>query len=410
MKEPWEWDERDILSLIENRASESLTLEFKACDALTNKEWKSELIKDVSAFANSAGGTLIYGIRESKKTHEAESIDEGYAVGEVKKERIEQTIDSNIKRRIDGVRYNVVNLDHTRPGRFLFVIYVPQSARSPHMANHKYYKRLEFESKAMEEYEVREKYGRKTFPSKDVVEAWRDDAINPLISALERAAVVLKGERWSWTHIYSKFGGLESIGDQSDVSANAEDFITRYPEVGELLIKYDEALIALNKKGQTLFEKLASSSVIRETFASVTSEEALEKIAAESPNKFQGSAKELYAELFGRDRDPEYRINYLAESAINQTWEGNAEPMLLFWETYGHRFRELILLPPLDEFRRNVETARQEMLEIGIKTISTLKNIRRELSEKHNVALQASRGNLEPDYGPLFRGGRGFFR
>ncbi|MEA2205720.1 MAG: hypothetical protein QOE77_2496 [Blastocatellia bacterium] len=406
MKEPWEWDESDILSLIENRASESLTLEFKACDALTNKEWKSELLKDISAFANSAGGTVIYGIRENKKTHEADSIDVGYDPGEHKKEKLEQVIDSNIQRRIEGVRYNAIRLNKTRPGRVLFVICIPQSSRSPHMANHRYYKRLEFEAKAMEEYEVREKYGRVTFPSKDVVEAWRDDAINPLISTLARAAGVLRSEQWTWTHIYSKFGGLESIGDQREVSANAEDFIMRYPEVGVLLANYDEALVAVNAKGQTLFDKLSSSSFIRETFADVTSEESLERIAAKSQNKIHGNVKELYAELFGRDRDPEHRINYIAESAINQRMEGNVEPMLLFWQVYGHRFRDLILFPPLDEFRRAVEKARQEMLEIGIETISTLKDIRTKLSEKHNVAVQASRGNPELDYGAPFRGRR----
>jgi hypothetical protein len=43
----------------------------------------------VSAFANSAGGTIIYEIRENKSTHEADSIDLGYEPSKISKERLE---------------------------------------------------------------------------------------------------------------------------------------------------------------------------------------------------------------------------------------------------------------------------------------------------------------------------------
>jgi len=53
----------DLEQLIRDAVPESLTLEYKRSDALSKENGKvNELCKDVSAFANSLGGLLIYGI------------------------------------------------------------------------------------------------------------------------------------------------------------------------------------------------------------------------------------------------------------------------------------------------------------------------------------------------------------
>jgi hypothetical protein len=390
LKPSWEWDESDILSLIENRVPESLKLEFKACDALrqSNKFLRPELIKDVSALANSVGGTIVYGIKEAKVTHEAESLDEGYDPAELKLERFQQIIDDNIERSIEGIRYNSIRLDATCPGKVLLVISVPQSTRSPHMANHHYYKRLEFECKAMEEYEVRERYGRVTFPGKDVVKGWRDDGINPLLASLEGLASRLRSERWSWNHRSDSFNGLREIAEQGQSSPNGEDFISRYSEVSELLKQHDSALAILNVKGKRLFEQVAKSSFLRDAFTWATSDETLAQLAAENPSRFrERNAKEIYGELFGRDRNEQDRFNDFAEWAINRQAPTNlVHEMFIFWQTFGERFRNLVMFPPILEYRTDVEKTREELFEIDRKLITMLKKIRKELSEKHDIA------------------------
>src|ERR1700687_1687272 len=167
-KEPHQWTEDDLLSLISNKAQESLTLDFKGCGALRDKGWRREFAKDVSAFANAAGGTLIYGLKESSATHEAEEIDDGFDPAAPSKEQLEQIINSSVHRRIDGVRYNAIALNRTRPGKVAYVISIPESSHAPHMAYHRFYKRFEFQSVPMEEFEVREKYRRETYPSKGI--------------------------------------------------------------------------------------------------------------------------------------------------------------------------------------------------------------------------------------------------
>ena len=62
----------DIQYLIDNGVEESIHLDFKAAGALAKDDKKkNEIAKDVSAFANSDGGIIIYGISESG--HKADS-------------------------------------------------------------------------------------------------------------------------------------------------------------------------------------------------------------------------------------------------------------------------------------------------------------------------------------------------
>src|SRR5438128_6277596 len=118
MNPPSQWTESDILKLITNQVQESLTLDYKACDALGRSDGKKkEVSKDVSAFANSAGGTIVYGVLENK--HFPTAIDAGYDPNDISKEWVEQVIKTNIQRRIDGIRINQVQLVQSAPGRVL---------------------------------------------------------------------------------------------------------------------------------------------------------------------------------------------------------------------------------------------------------------------------------------------------
>ncbi|AVH71284.1 AAA ATPase [Nostoc sp. 'Lobaria pulmonaria (5183) cyanobiont'] len=87
-----EWSEDTILSMIKDRVQENLELDYKECAAifpLTDKK-KIEISKDVSAFANSAGGIIIYGVKENG--HIPTEIDTGLNPNALSKERLEQII------------------------------------------------------------------------------------------------------------------------------------------------------------------------------------------------------------------------------------------------------------------------------------------------------------------------------
>ncbi len=83
-----EWEESDLDELHRGEIMESLTLEYKDSRVLENKVYQQgELFKDVSAFANSAGGILIFGMKESG--HLPTGTDDGVDPSKIKREWFE---------------------------------------------------------------------------------------------------------------------------------------------------------------------------------------------------------------------------------------------------------------------------------------------------------------------------------
>ncbi|WP_049801671.1 AlbA family DNA-binding domain-containing protein [Bradyrhizobium genomosp. III] len=153
----------DIQRLIDGGVEESLYLDYKASPALA-RDSKSvdELCKDVTAFANSAGGQLVYGVAEDKKTRKPTDADPGVTDEKITREWIEQVINSRIHPRMSGVR--IVQFAAPKGGS-VFVVTVPQTQTGPHQAPDKrYYKRFELQSVAMEDYEIRDILNRGVAP------------------------------------------------------------------------------------------------------------------------------------------------------------------------------------------------------------------------------------------------------
>jgi schlafen family protein len=141
----------ELEDLIRLEAQEDLHLEFKDSRALDPSK-KSEIAKDVSAFANSDGGILIYGIRE--KGHLPEAIDQGAEDARINREWIEQVILSNISPVIDNIVIRQIPLPGN--GRSAYALGIPKSYRAPHQekSSRKYYKRHNFMAEPMEDYEI----------------------------------------------------------------------------------------------------------------------------------------------------------------------------------------------------------------------------------------------------------------
>lgn len=153
-----EFNESDINALIANGVEESIHLDFKAAGSLdkhVNK--KREIAKDVSAFANSDGGVIVYGITEENHVATAESPVDGNIFT---KEWLEQVINSNIEKRIPNVRIYPIRLKG-EVSSTVYIVKIPRSNSVPHQCkDHKYYRRFNFQSVSMEEYEVRELFNR----------------------------------------------------------------------------------------------------------------------------------------------------------------------------------------------------------------------------------------------------------
>ncbi|MBK7704521.1 MAG: ATP-binding protein [Acidobacteria bacterium] len=183
---PRNWTENKLRNFISAEIEESLTLEYKSAEALDRTEFKKkEITKDVSAMANSAGGVIVYGIAESsnpEKRHLPERIVPVNRL-EFPREWLEQIIQA-IRPRIDGIVIHSVQIG-TGDSDVAYVIEIPQSNTAHQASDNRYYKRFNFQSVPMEDYEVRDVIFRETAPNiaiRFLVEI-NDESRNLLIEA-----------------------------------------------------------------------------------------------------------------------------------------------------------------------------------------------------------------------------------
>jgi hypothetical protein len=168
MSEEWKQD-RIEQEYVSAQAEESTTLEYKAADALGKSDGKKrEITKDVSAMANADGGIIIYGVKEydeDDKKHLPEKIDPIDRT-QFSKEWLDQVI-NNIRPRIDGLSIHPVDIN-TEPNHVVYVVEIPKGTTAHQAKDHRYYKRFNFESVPMEDYEVRDVMNRATTPDAQV--------------------------------------------------------------------------------------------------------------------------------------------------------------------------------------------------------------------------------------------------
>ena len=151
------WDQARLESYITNQIEENLMLDYKSAGALAKTDGKrSEVTKDVSAFANPAGGTIIYGIKEhddQTKKHLPEKIDPIDRT-QLSKEWLEQVI-GNIRPRIDAISIHPVPLNGIST-QVAYVVEIPRGITAHQATDHRYYRRYNFESVSMEDYEIQD--------------------------------------------------------------------------------------------------------------------------------------------------------------------------------------------------------------------------------------------------------------
>jgi hypothetical protein len=122
-----------IESLGSLRVREDRTLDFKRDLNLSDRDQQSEFLRDVTAFANASGGTLLYGVEEGRG--DEEGIISGFPGIELPQadtthRLIEDMLRNSVDERPMGVLHRAVPRDD---GRFYYIVRVPPSPLAPHM-------------------------------------------------------------------------------------------------------------------------------------------------------------------------------------------------------------------------------------------------------------------------------------
>lgn len=169
------WNEAELLRHITDEIEESLTLDYKASDALARSDGKKiEVTKDVSAMANADGGVIVYGLKEHpEKRHLVEKFDP-IDRRQFTKEWLDQII-STIRPYIDTVIVHPVSLS-TGDNDVAYVVEIPKGHTAHQARDLRYYRRHNFESVAMQDYEVRDVMNRASVAEASVSFAFKRQA------------------------------------------------------------------------------------------------------------------------------------------------------------------------------------------------------------------------------------------
>lgn len=122
----------DVQSLVERQVLEGHTLEYKRTVDLDSKDAKDEILKDVSAFANGYGGTIIYGVVEGEGDERGLPTKlEGLDIApDMFAAALDNLIQDRLDERLTGVLHKAIPLGD---GTHLYVVRVPASPLAPHM-------------------------------------------------------------------------------------------------------------------------------------------------------------------------------------------------------------------------------------------------------------------------------------
>jgi hypothetical protein len=131
------WDYPRLLDLKTNAIPESDAFDFKAKGALSRSmsaKEEIEISKDISAFANYPGGTIVFGAAEKRvekvKTRVIGEFD-GYDPGEMSADWIESKITNLVSLPLS--RFNVFAVP-TGDGKNVFIVEMERSPIAPHQA------------------------------------------------------------------------------------------------------------------------------------------------------------------------------------------------------------------------------------------------------------------------------------
>jgi hypothetical protein len=140
-------DSAYLSRLIENKIQENINLDYKRDLHLETSDERKEFLFDISSFANSEGGVIIYGIEEEKSEGLSNSGTPGNIIGiqhngfDSLKLKIESILENSIQPNISNIRITSIEISE----KSVLVIVVPKSIGLPHMvtykATNKFYKR-----------------------------------------------------------------------------------------------------------------------------------------------------------------------------------------------------------------------------------------------------------------------------
>src|SRR3989344_6305086 len=161
-----------IAGLVREKQHEDLFRDYKIGIDLDQEKNKLELVKDVTAFANTEGGALLIGIDEEVQDGRKTGVPKPeYGIARISEleTRVRDILETGATPRLPSVMFREVSLEGDK---YVYVIAHQKSSSRPHMAmgygDKRYYKRSGNRSVPLEHAEIQDLFEKKLRSAKTV--------------------------------------------------------------------------------------------------------------------------------------------------------------------------------------------------------------------------------------------------
>lgn len=385
------WSEDDVLGL---PSGELDYFDRKSGTILKDADFLKKLAKCVSAFANSGGGHLVIGIRDDGTLDGVPKI---YKGRQSAKDWLEQIIPELVSYPLQDFRVHEV--DPSTPtaipaDNVVIVVDIGDSESAPHQDTFSkiYYHRVGGHSVPAPHLYLEILRSREKYPSKEIVCAWRDSAINPLLSSIAVEQKYLEQSKWTWNRWHGP-KELRYVSDRSTYSANQEQFLEAHSEIQALMDEHDKAVREVNRRYEALFRAIMESELLLDVYLKTTTSEALQSLKAMFYDELSNcnTDESIMHKIFPFSDKREDHLAVLAENIVNKAGDFNPGDRTTapIWNTHKECFLELLDYKPIVDYWAAAQEARNELLQCVETLIGLLRSIRTELTRRHGVPVEA---------------------
>jgi hypothetical protein len=232
---------------------------------------------------------------------------------------------------------------------------------------------------------------REKKPGAQIVRAWFDTVINPLLRALETERSHLAKKDWTWQFRPGSFEVPQPIAAHLDVVPdNLEQFLQFQPEVGNVVAQHDERVGILLGTCSDLQRNLEEGAELDKLYREVTSAESLSRLRPTLLGVSEWSDENLVHSFFGAYPKPDH-LALLAQYIINHTPElpyyYSTAPL---WNVYRNEFLALLNYPSVKAEEEAAEKTGKDLLEAVRHLTDLLKAARETLSLEYDVPYVAA--------------------
>ena len=195
----------------------------------------------------------------------------------------------------------------------------------------------------------------------NIVRAWFESAINPLLLGLENEETVLRQHTFTWREHNGRMLAIRSVHGHVPYGrwGNLEQFLSFYGNIAELCNAHDICVTELAQACQRMFEALLSNGEFREFVRGV---------------------------LADQTQQSQHIVRLLAQHIVNGSGRpGSSYAIAAVWDPFREEFLAFRLKEPIRGLWEETDGKGQQLLELVDELISALKDARNSLSLKFDV-------------------------